>query len=397
MRIIAVANQKGGCGKTTTAINLAACLARQGRRTLLVDMDPQGHCAVGLAVPEDQIARSIYHVLQGETRVGMSEITWQIGKDLDLAPSASEVAKLEQELAGAAYRQDRLARALSEVASGYDYCVIDCPPSIGLLTGNAIRASGEVIVPVDTGYFALHGLTHQIATIAEHEAETGRNLIIRILANLYDVRTKHARRVLNEVRKKFSDLVFETHINFNAKLREATGYGQPICDYAPSSPGHRDYMRLANEVISAGEVDTVHHELLEQASMLADRAGELLATSKPLLGKFEALPIPSTPDEIDRKIERIYGVRPTDGGVRFLIHAPGAKRVSLAADFNNWSPAATELRSEDGNGSFGVTLNLDPGRYRYRYVVDGAWLPDPHNTYVESNPYGELNSVVEVD
>jgi chromosome partitioning protein len=397
MRIIAVANQKGGCGKTTTAINLAACLARQGRRTLLVDMDPQGHCAVGLAVPEDQIVRSMYHVLQGDTRLNVSEVTWQIGKDLDLAPSVNEAAKLEQELAGAPYALDRLARSLSEVADEYDYCLIDCPPSIGLLTGNALRAAGEVIVPVDTGYFALHGLTHQIATISEHRDETGRDLVIHILANLYDVRTKHARRVLNEVRRKFADLVFQTHVNFNAKLREATGYGQPICDYAPSSPGHRDFMRLSSELIAAGEVDTVHHELLEQASDLAERADQLLATSKPLLGPSDTLPIPSTPDEIDRKIERIYGVQSTERGLKFLVHAPGAARVSLAADFNNWSPEATELRSEDGNGSFSVTLDLDPGRYRYRYVVDGTWMPDPHNTYVESNPYGELNSVVEVE
>lgn len=397
MRIIAVANQKGGCGKTTVAINLSACLANQGRRTLLVDMDPQSHCAVGLAVPEEQIRQSIYHVLCGETRVEMAVVTWQISKDLDLAPSSPDLQHMEQILADAPDRLQRLSEALHTVADDYDYCIIDCPPSIGLLTGNALRAAGEVIVPVDTGYFALHGLTRQISTMAEIREETGQDLDAHILPNLYDVRTKHARQIIAELRKKFVGQVLKTHINFNAKLREATGYGQPICDYDPSSPGHRDFNRLASEVISIGEIDTVHHVLLEQANALARRADELLATSAPLLGTSEQPETELTPEEVDKRIEACYGVQPTDDGIRFALHAPGATRVELAGDFNNWSPEATTLVHEDDNGSFGITLPLEPGRYRYRYVIDGNWTQDPHNTYVESNPYGELNSIVEVD
>ncbi len=397
MRIIAVANQKGGCGKTTVAINLSACLANQGRRTLLVDMDPQSHCAVGLAVPEEQIHQSIYNVLCGEQRVDLAIVTWQISKDLDLAPSCPGLQRMEQELATAQDRLHRLAEALHAVADDYDYCVVDCPPSIGLLTGNALRAAGEVIIPVDTGYFALHGLTRQMTTMAEIVEETGQDLDAHILPNLYDVRTKHARQVIAELRKKFGGQVLKTHINFNAKLREATGYGQPICDYDPSSPGHRDFNRLASEIISVGEIDTVHHVLLEQASALARRADELLATSSPLLGPSEEPTSEPTPEEVDKKIETTYGVQPTDDGVRFAVHAPGASHVELAGDFNNWSPESTALAHEDDNGSFGITLRLDPGRYRYRYVIDGAWTQDPHNTYVESNPYGELNSIVEVD
>lgn len=396
MRIIAIANQKGGCGKTTAAINLAACLARQGRRTLLVDMDPQGHCAVGLAVPEDQIERSVYDVLCGDPPAELADVTWQISNGLDLAPCTARLADMEQELATADDRLGRLDQALSKMADQYDYCLVDCPPSIGLLTGNALHAASEVIVPVDTGYFALHGLTRQTATITDIREQTGREMMIRILPNLYDVRTKHARQVLAELRKKFDGMVFQAHVNFNAKLREATGFGQPIIEYAPGSPGHRDFTRLANEVIALGEVDTVHHVLLEQASELADRAGKLLATSTPLLGENVIPDVPPLPEEIDRKIQDIYGVALTDEGVCFRVHAPDAEKVGIAADFNNWRPEDTGLFHEDGNGAFGITLDLDPGRYRYRYVIDGEWIHDPHNTYVESNPYGELDSVVEV-
>lgn len=396
MRIIAIANQKGGCGKTTVAINLAACLARQGRRTLLVDMDPQGHCAVGLAVPEEQIENSIYDVLCDETSVGLDATTWQISSNFDLSPAAPELARFEQEFALDRDRFDRLSRVLTGVSGEYNYCLIDCPPSTGLLTGNALRACGEVIIPVDTGFFALHGLTREIAAINQLNDELGRNVIGRILPNLYDVRTKHARQVISELRKKFTDMVFETHINFNAKLREASGYGEPICDYAPASPGHRDFTRLAHEVIALGEIDTVHPILLDQASELAERADDLLATSAPLLGRSTSPEAPATAGEIERKIEAIYGVFQTKQGVAFRVNAPGAERVQMAADFNNWTPEKTELTRDGENGIFDITLSLEPGRYRYRYVIDGRWVQDPHNTYVESNPYGELNSVVEV-
>jgi len=396
MRIIAIANQKGGCGKTTVAINLSACLARQGRRTLLVDMDPQGHCGVGLAVPEDQIERSIYDVLVREPPPELPAITWQIGTHFDLAPSKSILARLEQELAAAPDRCERLTRALAGVADRYDYGILDCPPSTGLLTANALHAAGEVIIPVDTGYFALYGLTRQVETISRHRLQTGQDLVVRVLPNLYDVRTKHAREVLAELRSKFGDMVFDTQINFNTKIREATSYGQPIVEYAPSSPGHRDFMRLTQELMASEQVRKEPHELIQQANELAERAEQLLATTTTLVGGPHGRGPEATPEQIDRKIRSIYGVSQDEKGVHFRVLAPGAERVQLAADFNSWSPQTTELTREDPDGAFAITLNLGPGHYRYRYVIDGLWTQDPHNDYVESNPYGELNSVVEV-
>src|SRR5271170_7093695 len=163
MRIIALINQKGGCGKTTCSINLAACLAFLGQRTLLVDMDPQGHCSVGLAVPDQQIEKSVYDILRapGSTAT-IKDITWQIAANFDLAPATITLAALETELHGVPGRQDRLADALGRVSTEYDYCIIDCPPNVGLLTFNAMRACAEVIIPVETGYFSLHGLSKQL-------------------------------------------------------------------------------------------------------------------------------------------------------------------------------------------------------------------------------------------
>ena len=197
MRIIAIINQKGGCGKTTTSINLAACLARLGRKTLLADMDPQGHCGVGLAVPEDQIERTIYDALIDESdgRVAkMSEIVWQIASDFDLAPLSLKLAAFEQVFAGRPGREDRLKVALEGVKNNYQWVILDCPPSVGLLTFNALRACDEVIVPVETGFFSLHGLTKMMETLELLKERCSKDILIRVLPTLYDTRTKLARK-----------------------------------------------------------------------------------------------------------------------------------------------------------------------------------------------------------
>ncbi len=395
MRIIAVANQKGGCGKTTVAVNLSACLAREGRRVLLVDVDPQGHCALGLAVPEEQIELSIAEVLDAEGEpIDLARIVWQITTNFDLAPSRTELAAYEFKMNGVTNADLQLRKALLSVADKYDFAVIDCPPHIGLLTLSALRAAGEVIVPVDTGYFSLQGLTKQLETIDRMREQTGHDLEIRILANLYDVRTKLAREILAELRRKFDPIMFRAFINFNTKLKEGSSFGQPITEYDPASMGCRDFVRLARELIALGGREEAPSAILAQADQLAVSAEKLLATTVPLFARRAGEP--ATPEEIDRRIEEIYGVQQADDGVVFRTHAPGASTVSLAGDFNNWDPDSTPMQPGEREGDFQARLRLEPGRYRYRLVVDGRWQQDPHNTYVESNPYGELNSVVEV-
>src|SRR5258706_11394339 len=202
MRTIAIINQKGGCGKTTTSINLAACMARLGQKTLLVDMDPQGHCGVGLAVPEDQIERTIYDALIEESdgkTAKVSELVWQIASDFDLAPSSLKLSAFEQVFAGRTGREDRLAKALEPVKGTYNWVILDCPPSVGLLTFNALRACDEVIVPVETGFFSLHGLTKMMETLEMLKERCAKDILIRVLPTLYDTRTKLPREVLSEL------------------------------------------------------------------------------------------------------------------------------------------------------------------------------------------------------
>lgn len=287
MRTITVANQKGGCGKTTVAINLSASIAREGRRTLLVDMDPQGHCALGMAVPDEQIDLSIYECLisQAESEpIDLCKITWQITPNLDIAPSRSNLAGFEPQLAGNDSGDRMLLDLLSSNSERYDYCVIDCPPHLGLLMINGLRAADDVIIPVDTGYFSLHGLTQQLATI-EHLAEKfGRRPSIRVLPNQYDVRTKLGREILAELRKRFEGVVFETIVNFNTKLKEGASYGQPITEFAPTSAGARDFQRLAREVLLSDPVDLPTTDILQHVERLAADAERLLATTTTLVG-----------------------------------------------------------------------------------------------------------------
>ncbi len=427
MRIIAVANQKGGCGKSTIVINLAACLAREGIRVLVVDFDPQGHCALGLAVPEEQIEQNVANMLlavhEGETP-DPSRVTWQISSNYDLIPSRFDLSTLEQRLAGVEGREHYLGRFLACVREKYDTVLIDTPPTVGFLTQNALHAATDIIVPVDTGYFSLQGLSKQLETIQSLRAGSDRQVSVRILANLYDVRTKLGREILAELRKRHGDAMFSGFINFNTKLKESSSLGQPITEYDPASMGCRDFVRLARELMTLFERrPSVSPELLEQADALAGRANALLATSATLVGTEPSVPagpphgrdiasaptlpaaavatIPApdrampTPEETDRKIAAIYGAHPVSGGMEFVIAAPGATSVRLAGDFNGWQPERTPLKPLRG-GMYQVVLPLNPGRYRYRYVVDGTWRNDPANGHVETNPFGDLNSVIEV-
>jgi len=418
MRTIAVANQKGGCGKTTIVINLGACLAREGQRILAIDLDPQGHCALGLAVPEEQIEQSVSDLLMAvhqNRAIDLSRVTWQISSNFDLIPARFDLSKLEQGLAGVPQRETLLRRALVAAEGKYDIVLIDTPPTVGLLTENGLNAANEIIVPVDTGYFSLQGLSKQLDTIKLLRAGNQHQLAVRILANLYDVRTKLGREILAELRKRHGDAMYTSFVNFNTKLKESTSLGQPITEYDPSSSGCRDFVRLARELMAMGPgpsapalsapaaSSSMPAELLAHADALAENASKLLATSQTLLGAGRLQPrqersdrpaaIP--PEETARKIEAVYGAHAVNDGVEFTIKASGAFNVRLAGDFNDWQPERTILHPVS-DGLFQVKLPLSRGRYRYRYVIDGQWRNDPHNGIVETNPFGELNSIVEV-
>ncbi len=427
MRIIAIANQKGGTGKTTVAINLSASLAREGKRTLLMDLDPQGQCALGLAVPEHQIELSVADALKADPAAepfDLKRIIWQISAQFDLAPSRTDLAEFEDDQPNSEEAEKRLAALLETVSESYDFAILDCPPHIGRLTRSALRAAGEVIIPVDTGYFSLHGLTKQLASIDKIDARLKRRHRVTVLANLYDVRTKLAREILAEMRRKFDSRLFKTFINVNTKLREGASYGQPITEYDPASMGSRDFANLAHELIAQEsapeserplvEMETAAREsalvaaripngpsadLIRQADALAENAARLLATSETLIGreKQTAPRVERLTHEVTRqKIEEIYGPQCREDGVIFTACIPGARAVQLAGDFNGWNPGVTPMMANGRRDVFQTKLKLHPGRYRYRLVIDGRWVNDPHNPAVESNPYGDLNSVLEV-
>lgn len=405
MRCIAVINQKGGCGKTTIAINLAASLAVQGKKTLLVDMDPQSHCAVGLAVPETQIEHNIYDVLIGKhTKSGicLKNIVWQIAENYDLAPSGIELAALEQQLAGKDRREDCLRDVLQQDAKTYDWVVIDCPPSVGLLTFNSLRGADEVLIPVETGYFALHGLSRQLETLRVLKDQCRQDITFKVLASMYDVRTKLAREVLSELKKHHQADMCKTVINFNTKLKEAASFGQPITEYDSSSKGMMDFASLAREITGAAVTIEAGKAKLEQVDtrlqQISKKADALIVESKSMVG-----PKPTTITKqkekettIQEKIDRFYGVRQGQGKVEFRALYPRAKTVQLAGDFNGWQPQSSKLASAGQQGQWQINVPLSVGTYRYRYVVDGIWQQDPYNERVEENEFGEFNSVVEV-
>lgn len=424
MRTIAIINQKGGCGKTTTSINLAACLARLGHKTLLVDMDPQGHCGVGLAVPEEQIERIIYDALI-EERDGkvakVSDVVWQIASDFDLAPSNLKLAAFEQVFAGRPGREDRLLNALTPVRGSYEWCIIDCPPSVGLITFNALRAADEAIVPVETGYFSLHGLAKMMETLEVLKDKCNKDILIRVLPTLYDTRTKLAREVLSELRAKFREYLMESTVNFNTKLKEAASFGQPITEYDPGSRGYKDFVNLARELMGNRplEVEPILSEKLSRPAELVQRAKQLSQLTSFQFGR-SALPGPGSqpamataaspstatataqplirtvPKTTAQKIEEFYGVKQFGEEVVFSARFEHAIRVQIAGDFNNWSPESTPMVKNGNPGKWTMSLPLRPGRYRYRFIVDGQWVTDPHNKYVEANQFGELNNIVEV-
>ena len=249
MRVIAIANQKGGCGKTTTAINLGACLARLGRRTLIVDLDPQAHASLGLSRgrPELDGATVSDALVDGGTFEG---VVRRVSNNLDLAPSNPRLTLAEQRLNLLPHGEETLKRALDGLEERYDFVLIDCPPTGGLLTANAVRAADETIITVETGFFALYGVSQLLEFIegaAGAKRETPR---VRALATLYDRRTAFGREILKDLSGYFGEALFGTVIHANVKLKEASSFGVPIVDYDPDARGCRDYMALAQEVVA---------------------------------------------------------------------------------------------------------------------------------------------------
>jgi chromosome partitioning protein len=356
MRTIAIVNQKGGCGKTTTAVNLAGCLEAEGARVLVVDIDPQAHATLALGIDPEGIEQNLYEVLaEAAGGTSLSEVIRPASARLHVAPAGIVLSALEQKLAGdrGDGRTARLANALASVEDRYDYALIDCPPNVGILTFNALRAAREVVVPLETSVFAIHGVHKLLETLALLADRIGHQLSVRILPTLYDGRTRYARETLGEIRALFGELCFDTVIRSNVKLREAARAGRPVIRFARGANGALDYAALAVE----------------------------LAATPP---------------------ETLAAVAPEDGPVREVVvryRDSAAGEVRIAGDFNGWIPdrgVDSRVQEEGRERVWTKVLHLPPGTYQYRYVVDGEWREDPENPRFVAGPIGGRNSLLVV-
>lgn len=248
-KIIAVANQKGGVGKTTTAVNLSAALAQLKRRVLLIDCDPQGNATSGLGIDKTSLEQSVYDVLVDRANLG--DIIIHTDYELDLVPAVMDLAGAEVELVEAEDKLYRLKNAITPIKGIYDYIIIDCPPSLGHVTLNALTAADSVLLPLQCEFYALEGLSQLMSTIEMVREQFNPELSIEgLVLTMYDGRTNLSQQVEAEVRSHFPDQVYETKIPRNVRLSEAPSYGQPIFAYAASSKGARAYKELAREVVS---------------------------------------------------------------------------------------------------------------------------------------------------
>ncbi len=248
LRVTACTNQKGGVGKTTTVVNLAAYLALSGSSTLVIDLDPQGNATSGLGVDRRALDRSVYHALIDRQPIGEVTLGTAI-EGLDLVPSTPELSGAEVELVGLAQREHRLAASLAQLNGRYDRVIIDCPPSLGLLTLNALTAADGVLIPIQTEYYALEGLSQLVNTIRRvRDSLNPRLEIDGVVLTMYDARTNLAAQVAGEVRRHMNGSVFRTVVPRSVRLSEAPSHGLPIALYDPASRGATAYRELAVEV-----------------------------------------------------------------------------------------------------------------------------------------------------
>jgi chromosome partitioning protein len=251
-KIITVANQKGGVGKTTTSVNLGSCLAYIGKSVLLVDIDPQGNATSGVGIEKADVDHCIYDVLVDDLEASMVIKQTNV-ENLDVIPATIQLAGAEIELVSTISREVRLKRALDEVKHNYDYVLIDCPPSLGLLTINALTASDAVLIPVQCEYYALEGLSQLLNTVRLVQKHLNHDLAIEgVLLTMLDARTNLGLQVIEEVKKYFQDKVYKTIIPRNIRLSEAPSHGEPIIIYDPKSRGAEVYLDLAKEVVTSG-------------------------------------------------------------------------------------------------------------------------------------------------
>ncbi len=356
MRVVALANQKGGCGKTTTAVNLASALAQLEKKVLLIDNDPQGHATLAFGFRERDFSLSTCD-LYLTSDIMVEDTFLEIGPDLHLVPAGIELSGVEMTLAREPEKEMRLRNNLRRSSLPYDYVLLDCPPAVSLLTFNALLACGEVIIPADPSSFSLQAVRKIRETLNVLREKKGHEVLAHILLSNFDTRPCFVRAIMEELEDLYGQAVLETVIHHTVKIKEAAAAGVPVTHLDPESRGAFDYRHLAREILDQ-EVDLQVVALDHWAALL-------------------------------------HGPAVSEAGVRFEADFPNARTVRVTGSFCDWSAKGLPLNKRE-DGLWECHLDLARGEYEYRFIIDGSWLPDPHNNQTVPNEFGGANSLVVV-
>ena len=425
MKIISIANQKGGCGKTTTAINLASALSANGKKVLLFDLDPQAHASLGLDIESQD---SIYNVISNLTprKLRIENIIRRVEDSFDIVPSNVLVGTLEQELSDEIGRELKLREVIEPLKEQYDYVIIDCPPSLGILTVNAIRVSDELIIPVETSRFSMQGVDHLMDIVNLVKDRLNHSVRCRVLITIFDSRLRHSFAMLATFKERFHEILLDTIIHVNVKLKESAVMGKTVSAYDKYCRGSKDYQSLAKELILLDKkaleefdqaetqtetktVESVDVSLpIQEEKVWASSDSkeeieekiveEVKLEKKVLEGQTE--PIESKVEELtaglSEKMRKLVEKEVSElQKIRFQIEAPGAKSVYVTGSFNDWSLDDT-CRMIERDGTWEAEIPLKEGLYKYQFIVDGVWKEDPRNERKERNSFGDINSLIEV-
>jgi len=382
MKIISIANQKGGCGKTTTAINLASSLGVSNQKTLLIDLDPQAHATLGLNV-DDQ--NSLYNCISKLTphKLKIKDIIKKVDKNFDIVPSNVLVGTLEQELADEIGRELKLTEIINEIKDRYDYILIDCPPSLGFLTVNALRASDEVIIPVETSRFSMQGVDHLMDIANLIRERLNHPVLAKVLITMFDSRLRHSFTMLGKMKEKFSGMLFDTIVHVNVKLKEAAVMGEAVIKYDKYCRGSKDYLSLAREILTVDRVN------------IPAPVREIVR--KEIVPQEVTAPADTQSYEPSERMKELVETETAEflSATAFCLKAPEAKSVYVTGSFNDWS-LDESCRMTNNEGVWVLKVNLKPGVYKYQFIVDGKWQGDPANSNIERNSFGDINSLIEV-
>ena len=367
MNTIAIANQKGGCGKTTTAINLAAELGNHNERVLLIDMDPQGHASLGLGISE-RGRPGLYEVFSDEASLN-DVIVSDVFQGMDLVPANIMLAAVEPLLTDQPGRERQLLEQLESLEGLYEHVLIDCPPSLGLLCINALRAATQVLTPVEASLYALEGVS-QLKDIVNLLCEKYCiEISIKAVPTMFDTHTRFAQAVLQQLHEQLPVGVSGAQIRHTVRAREAAYFGKPLCVYAPRCTAAEDYRHLAGEILDAGAQPTV--TLIKQDAPIEEEDTPEETSMNHNNGKLPRQMVVLTFDDLD------------------------CSRLQLAGDFNNWMPDHN-VETRNVNGHWQKVFTAEPGVYEYRLLIDGKWQADPTNPSEVPNDLGGINSLLQV-